>query len=179
MSNFNLIIGGLSICLGIVVYKNCCSHKFFHSIDIPLYEINNILSKEELKQQFERDNLRYNLDFDVEKIISLKPQLKIFFTQTVYNYIYHFYLVPNLIKKKYNIFDKTSVFKKNSMSFENDIFSENRVFQIIKVDTEKVISSIETSLIYKYPSNIITLNINYISNKQLFNFFKSNCSHIV
>ena len=178
MSNINIFIGGLTICLGCVIYKSYCNQNYTHDIDIPLYEINNILSKEQLNYQFDRDYLRYNLDLDIEKILINKPQLKIFFTQTVYNYLYHYYLVPNLLKKKYFLFDKTNLYK-SSMEFKNNLFLEERYFHLINTNNEKLIASIKTTLIYKYPSNIVTLNISYISNKNLFEFPTISKVHIV
>ena len=49
MSNVNIFIGGLTVCLGFVIYKSYCNQNYTHDIDIPLNEINSILSKKELK----------------------------------------------------------------------------------------------------------------------------------
>ena len=65
------------------------------------------------------------------------------------------------------------------MEFENNVFFENRYFHLINTNNEDLIASIKTTLIYKYPSNILTFNINYKSNKKLFEFSSNNNVHIV
>ena len=65
------------------------------------------------------------------------------------------------------------------MEFKNNLFLEERYFHLINTNNEKLIASIKTTLIYKYPSNFVTLNINYISNKNLFELPTISKVHIV
>ena len=174
--NTEILLGGISICLGVIIYNKYFEYiNYNHDLDISIYEVKNMLSDEELNNQFDRDFNRYNLDLNISKIIKKKPEMKIFFTQTIYNYIYLYYLVPNIVNKKYNLFDKTYTYKKkkNIMQFENNLFIEERYFDLMDIENENIISTIKSIIIYKYPSNILTLNISYNHNINLFNFNKN------
>ena len=166
-----IFIATIGISLGYIYYKK--KNKSYEYIDsIKLYEINNILSEEELDKQYKRDYERLNTNLDIDSIISKYPKLKVFFTQTVYNYLFHYHLVPSLCNKNHCLFDRSNRHNYTHIEFKNDIFKEIRRFDIIIPDNEKVIASIFTELMYVYGSDSIKLKIEYKSKRELFNFEK-------
>ena len=176
MNNINILIV-LGVCLGYVYYNN---HKLYtDEIKINLYEINNILTSKELNDQFNRDHKRFRTKINIPLIVYTKPQLKVFFTQTIYNYLYHFYLAPSLINKNFYIFDKTNMNNEEHITFENNKFSEKRYFQVSVPDNELIIANIFTKLTYNYGRNYIKLKIRYRSNERLFDLIKYKNAFII
>ena len=172
MDKYSIMIG-LGLCIGYIYLKNT-TIKFMNIQRIDINEINSFLTKDELEYQFERDKTRLHLDFDIDEYLEKYPEFKIFFTQTVLNYIYNFYLVPNLINKNYNLFDKSSLNnRKHIFIKDKNIFNQIRCFELHDLDKEKLIAKIEVELSYKYNTKYLYIRVKYDYYYELFYFRKS------
>lgn len=167
-----IFIASIGLGLGYIYYLKKINKSYEYKTNIKILEINNILSEKDLDEQYIRDNERLNTNLDTNEIISRYPNLKVFFTQTVYNYLFHYYLVPSLIDKNHCLFDKSNMYNEKHIEFEKEIFREIRHFDIMIPEKEKVICSIITELLYKQSSNFLELKLIYKSSQELFNFEK-------